>query len=152
MCLIVSVGNKQPQPKQAKRNIQVFEVIDVFKSSPYKNMIIDNKVEPWTRGFVYKEPDFLTTALRKGIFDSGNYKWEVHGNAFHSFLDEYFARLLTRNLGLDRYLIAQMYIPKGEYYFIGRNGIEVASSALYYPPENELLELNDVIEEYEVNT
>lgn len=116
-----------PKPQVADKNITVYKVINNFGWGWFYSLIINDKKEPWTKGFEYEE---LTPFAGCRIYKSCSSVYpilNIEGNAFHS-------KKTRKEAAKIRYIrekVVTMIIPKGALYY--ENDTEYVSNRIIYP-------------------
>lgn len=127
MCFTLNFKGEKPNPKKARKDIEVWKCLGAGGKGWLHSLWIDGKTEPWTKGFEYTE-----TTPFDGTFYYGNLTQDAYmqitSNAFHSKKTKELANNMSTEEG-D--LIVKMYIPKGALYY--KNKEEYVSNQIVYP-------------------
>lgn len=130
MCFDTRISGRSPKPQCliADRDIIVYKVLTDENQGPYYSLYIARRKQPWEEGYIYHQSKNFT--MKTDIF---GLRWNVHGNAFHSFISK---ALCHGGYFKHGYNIKTMVVPKGAKYL--RNSHEIVSDKLWYPTKEEL--------------
>ena len=144
MCLYTT----SPVAKIAKKDIKVYKVMRVVKSSKGEVPGIDEPVTygvpPYFSGYIYvkglNKPRTEGKPAKEAGFTTFRRKYYcVEEGYLHAFVDWFRAAQRVTCMKYENpedfyYDIVEMYIPAGTAYYEGDNG-DIAASALYWPEE-----------------
>lgn len=142
MCLYT----KNQKPEIAQKDIKVYKVMRVVKSSEGEVPGIDEAVTygvpPYFSGYIYvKGLNKPRTESKPAKETTCSPYYCVEEGYLHAFKDMFRAAkrvtcLKYENPHIPYYGIVEMYIPAGTAYYVGDDD-DIAASALYWPEEDD---------------
>lgn len=119
MCFII-YRNRKPKVLIAKKDIVVYKSIRTSGFGAIYSLRIAGRKEKWIKGTHYWQT--IPFKIIRNVY--GGTRYEVHENAFHSFIEKPYYQSYNRK-------IITCYIPKGAKYL--KNYEQYVSSAIVYP-------------------
>jgi hypothetical protein len=129
MCFKIKSNNRFIEANIAKKDIIVWKSIKKDGYGWMYNLRINEKIEPWTKGYEYTETYFPKQKKHdyKHLYYDTLFIFNFDENGFHSKK----MKRVANNITQYNEKVVKMIIPKGSYYY--ENEEEYFSESLIYP-------------------